>query len=94
MQVYDAETSLMISYGTGKDDKSFLVFYPTLIIIPLSFKFVSGELKIKRLGSSLFSVCALKKDIDIHDFFQRLLRSKAFYEDRNVNCGNEDIYCL
>lgn len=30
LQVYDAETSLMLSYGSGKDDESFLVFEPTL----------------------------------------------------------------
>lgn len=82
------------TYGTGKDDKSFLGFYPTLIIIPLTFKFVWGKLKIKRLGSPLFSVCVLKKDTDIHEFFQRLLTCKAFYEDRKLNCGNKNIYSL
>lgn len=40
------------------------------------------EVKIKRLGSPLFTVCALKKGIGIHEIFQRLLRRQAFYEDK------------
>lgn len=40
------------------------------------------EVKTRRLSSPLFSVCALKKGIVIHEIYQRLLRRRAFYEEK------------
>lgn len=72
----------MLSYGTGKYDKSSLIFDPTLSYHCHLQTFVWVEIKIRRLSSPLFSVCALKKSIGIHEIYQRLLRRKAFYEEK------------